>query len=117
MQKFRSIMEAVSWVCDDALDDHVWCERWVSELTISCQEAKIWKLCSAILQTHAWSSGVCCGSQHQHISNGDFGTMDEAIDLASRSAFIRPFFESEYSKILLPEVNTRSSVQTTWDIF
>ena len=28
MQKFRSTMEAVSWVCDDALDDHVWCERW-----------------------------------------------------------------------------------------
>ena len=35
--KFRSILEAVNWVCDDALDEHV----WVSELTISCQEAKI----------------------------------------------------------------------------
>ena len=32
---FRSIMEAVNWVCDDATDEHV----WVSELTISCQEA------------------------------------------------------------------------------
>ena len=29
-------MEAVSLVCDDALDEHV----WVSEVTISCQEAK-----------------------------------------------------------------------------
>ena len=28
---------AVSWVCDDALDDHV----WVSELTMSCREAKV----------------------------------------------------------------------------
>ena len=37
--KFSSIMEAVSWVCDDALDDHV----WVSELTISCQERKVLK--------------------------------------------------------------------------
>ena len=37
LQKFRSIMEAVNLVCDDALDDHV----WVSELTISCQEAKV----------------------------------------------------------------------------
>ena len=34
--KCRSIMEAVNWVCDDALDDHV----WVSERAISCQEAK-----------------------------------------------------------------------------
>ena len=23
LQKFRSIMEAVNWACDDALDDHV----------------------------------------------------------------------------------------------
>ena len=30
-------MAPVSWVCDDALDDHV----WVSELTISYQEAKV----------------------------------------------------------------------------
>ena len=30
-------MEAVNWVCDYALDDHV----WVSELTISCQGAQI----------------------------------------------------------------------------
>ena len=35
--KFRSIMEAVSWVCDDALDEHV----WVSELIISCQESRV----------------------------------------------------------------------------
>ena len=34
--KFRSIKEAVNWVCDDALDDHV----SVDELTISGQETK-----------------------------------------------------------------------------
>ena len=34
---FRSILDAVNWVCDGALDDHV----WVSELTLSCQEAKV----------------------------------------------------------------------------
>ena len=33
--KFRSFLEAVNWVCDDALDDHA----WVSSLTTSCQEA------------------------------------------------------------------------------
>ena len=34
--KVRSIMEVAKWVCDDALDERV----WVSELTMSCQEAK-----------------------------------------------------------------------------
>ena len=37
MQKLRSIMEVLNWVCDDALDDHV----WVSELTISCRDTKV----------------------------------------------------------------------------
>ena len=35
--KLRSVMEAVNWVGDDALDEHV----WVSELTISLQEAQV----------------------------------------------------------------------------
>ena len=35
--KFRSVMKAVNWVCDNALDEHM----KVSELTISCQEAKV----------------------------------------------------------------------------
>ena len=30
-------MEGATWVCDDALEDHV----WVSELTISRQEAEV----------------------------------------------------------------------------
>ena len=37
MQRFRSVMEGVTWVCDDALEDHV----WVSELTISRQETEV----------------------------------------------------------------------------
>ena len=35
--KFRSIMKTVNWVCDNALDEHM----KVSELTISCQDAKV----------------------------------------------------------------------------
>ena len=35
--KLRSIMEAVNWVSDDALDEHV----WLSEHAISLQEAKV----------------------------------------------------------------------------
>ena len=35
--KLRSVKEAVNWVYDDALDEHV----WLSELTISLQEAKV----------------------------------------------------------------------------
>ena len=34
--KSRSTMEAVNWECDDALGEHV----WVTEQTISLQEAK-----------------------------------------------------------------------------
>ena len=34
MQRFRSIMEGVNWVCGDGLEDH----EWVFELTISRQE-------------------------------------------------------------------------------
>ena len=51
--KFRSLMEAVSWVCDDALDDHV----WVSELTISCQEAKVLEALQYDLSNPILSSG------------------------------------------------------------
>ena len=32
-----SIMESVSWVCDDALEDH----EWVSEITTSMQENEV----------------------------------------------------------------------------
>ena len=37
INKLRSILEAVSWVCDDACDDHV----LVSEMTIARQKAKV----------------------------------------------------------------------------
>ena len=47
-------MEAVNWVCDDALEDHV----WVSELTISCQEAKNLEALQNDFATHARSSVV-----------------------------------------------------------
>ena len=35
--KLRSILEAVNWVCDGALDDHL----WLSEQTTVLQEAKV----------------------------------------------------------------------------
>ena len=54
------MMEAVNWVCDDALDDHV----WVLEHTISCQEAKV-------LEAHALSSGASRGSPLQQVSTLD----------------------------------------------
>ena len=37
MQRFRPIMEDANWVCDDVLNDH----EWVSERTISRQEAEV----------------------------------------------------------------------------
>ena len=33
----NSIMEAVNWVCDDILDDHL----WMSEVSLALQEATI----------------------------------------------------------------------------
>ena len=46
--KFRSIMEAANWICDDALDGHM----WVSELTILARKPKYWKHHNTTLQTH-----------------------------------------------------------------
>ena len=58
LPKFRSIIDAVDWVCDDALEENV----WVSELKISCQDSQI----------HALSSGEGYGSWHQQVSITDF---------------------------------------------
>ena len=44
----RSILEAVNWVCDDALDDRV----WVSEITIALQEANILEPLQYDLEIH-----------------------------------------------------------------
>ena len=66
--KFRSTMEAVSWVCDDALDDYV----WVSGLTISCREAKVLEALQYDLANPCIVQWVCCGSRHQQVSIGDF---------------------------------------------
>ena len=68
MQQSRSIMEAVSWVGDDALDDHL----WVSELTISWQEAKILEALQYDLANPCVVQWVCCGSRHRQFSIGGF---------------------------------------------
>ena len=52
ISKLRSIMEAVNWVCDDALDEHV----WVSEQTISLQKAKV-------LEALQYDLGITCSVQ------------------------------------------------------
>ena len=36
-RRLLSIMESVTWVCEDALEDH----KWVSEFTISMQENEV----------------------------------------------------------------------------
>ena len=57
--KFRSIMEAVSWVCDDALDDHV-CGDLNSPSLVRKQT--FWKPCNTTLQTHAVDYVVVLGT-------------------------------------------------------
>ena len=64
-------MEAVNWVCDDAIDEHV----WVSEQTTPLQEAKVldsfrekfWKTCPKEFGTSKekwwvgdWVIGLIC---------------------------------------------------------
>ena len=51
--KFRSIMKAVNWVCDNALDE----QMKVSELTISCQEAKVLEALQYDLGVPGFSKG------------------------------------------------------------
>ena len=69
------------------LDDHV----WVSDFTISCEEAKVLE---ALHYDHAWSSGVCCGSRHQQINrrfvnNGVIlEKYNEAINLVFSECFL-----------------------------
>ena len=49
-QTFRiNDLEAVTWVCDDALDEHV----WVSEQTKvdRCKKLKFWRPCNMTLKS------------------------------------------------------------------
>ena len=62
----QNYMAAVKWVCDDALDEHV----WVSELTISLQEAKV--LVNSIpLTTENWLRKLYIYSLNNNTSNED----------------------------------------------
>ena len=58
MQTFRinivnSSMEAVNWVGDDALDDHVWCQN----RPYRCRKQKFWRLCNMMSKSLAWFGG------------------------------------------------------------
>ena len=95
LQLFRSIMEAVNWVCDDALDDRV----WVSELTISCQERKVLKTLQydlADLCIVQW--GMLWFSAPTNLNRRFLNDRvirekyNEAINLAFRCFFTAPFW-------------------------
>ena len=61
-RKLSTVMESVSWVCEDALRDH----QWVTELNVTLKENEILVALDEIqtLTCLAHSSGVCCGSRH-----------------------------------------------------
>ena len=48
MHKLRSIMEAVNWVCEDALDELM----WVSEQTNRYRKQKFWNPCNTTSEFH-----------------------------------------------------------------
>ena len=85
-------MEEVNLVCDDALDDNV----WVSELTISCHEAKVLEALQYDLANPCivqW--GMLWFSTPTNLSRrflNDGVKYNEAVYLAFRSAFILPFW-------------------------
>ena len=94
--KSRSIMEAVSWVCDDALYEHV----WVSEHTISLQEAKVVEALQYDFEipcTAQWGVLGFFARTSLHIellNDGEIlGKHFEAVNLAFQSVLGAPYLE------------------------
>ena len=87
--KFRSIMETVNWVCDDALDDHV----WVSELTISCQAAKVLviEVPCVVQWSMLWFSSPTSLNQRFLDSGTIIEKYNEVVDLAIVATFSLSF--------------------------
>ena len=92
--KFRSMTGAVSWVFDDALDDHV----WVSELTMSCREAKVLEpLQYNIANPCIVQSGMLWFSTPTSLNNGLFSNgvvlekYNKVVNLAIVAAFTLHF--------------------------
>ena len=102
--KFRSIMEAVNWVCDDALDEHV----WVSELTISCPEAKVLEALQYDLANPCtvqwrmlWLSAPTSLNNEMLNVSVIFEIHNEVVNLAILATFTLPFWKKHTPKILL----------------
>ena len=70
-EQFRSIMDFLIWVCDDAPDDH----EWVSESSSLVRKQKFWKLLIRTSRSHVWCIGACCGFRHREVSIEDFWTV------------------------------------------
>ena len=93
--KFRSIMEAINWVCDDALDEHV----WVSERTIPSQEVTVLEalqhdlviLC-IVQWWMLWFSSPT-SINNDLLNDGEIlGNFYEAVNLAFQSVLGAPYF-------------------------
>ena len=92
--KFRFIRETVNGVCDNALDEHL----WVSELPISCQEAKVLEALQYELVNPCtvqwrmlWFSATT-SLKHGFFDDGVIFEKDnEAVNLAMLASFTLPF--------------------------
>ena len=87
MQEIRSIMEDAIWVCDDALDDHV----WVSELTISCLETKVLVAPCVVQWSMLWFSSPTSLNRRFLNSGAIVEKYNEVIDLAIEATFTLSF--------------------------
>ena len=91
--KFRSIMMIVNWVCDDALDDHV----WVNELTIPCQGTEVLEaldydidVSCLVKWSMLWFSSPTILNRRFLNSGTIVDKYNEVIDLELRQPSLRP---------------------------
>ena len=119
--KFRSIMEAVNWVCDDALEDRV----WVHELTLSCQEAKVLEPLDYDIEVPCLVQWGMLWSSPTSLNRSFFnsGTIvekyNEVIDLAIEATFTLSFGEMHTPRIcFLISMHTVlcRSPERDWDV-
>ena len=106
--KFRSIMEAINRVCDDALDEHVWVSEASQEVTVlEALQHDLVILC--IVQWWIlWISSPTT-INNDLLNDGEvLGNFYEAANLAFQSVLGAPYFGMNSPRIFFPESNEES---------
>ena len=105
-------MEAVNWVCDDVLDDHV----RVSEVTISCQEAKVLEALQYDIESPCivhWAMLWFCAPTRRNNSYLNDEVYIEAVHIAFRSVFILPYWRMNTPRSCSSKIDESCLVRVT----